>query len=127
MPTYVYSCDCGQTTEAIRTVANRKRGPSHCGRKMQLTITASYHIQPGFEPYRAVGGDKRIISTRAQHRDFLKEFNKVEIGNDSSMAPPKVSDAEFKFEQAAKKREIVASFAETAALSRDLANITGEP
>lgn len=94
---------------------------------MSLTITARYHIQPGFESYRAVGGDKRIIRNRAEHRDFLKRFNKVEIGNDASMAPPKMSDEEFKYEQGVKMREIEHSFAETAALERDLANVTGEP
>lgn len=93
---------------------------------MALTITASYHIQPGFEPYRAVGTDGRIVKTRKAHRDMLKEFGKVEVGNDSSCAPPKMEPGEFEFHQAAKKREIVASFAETAALERDLANFTGD-
>lgn len=128
MPLYEYECGiCKVHEEATRTVADRHSGPSHCGQKMGLTITANYHIQPGFEPYRAIGGDKRIIRTRAEHRDFLKRFNKVEVGNDASMAPPKISDEEFQHEQVAKKREIVASFAETAALERDLANLTGEP
>lgn len=107
-------------------MAERHEGPSHCGQKMSLTITASYHIQPGFEPYRAIGGDKRIIRNRSEHRDFLKRFNKIEIGNDASMAPPKISDEEFAYEQAEKKREIVDSFAKTAALERDLANLAGE-
>jgi hypothetical protein len=94
---------------------------------MALTITASYHIQPSFEPYRAVGTDGRIISTRKAHRDMLKEFNKVEVGNDASVAPPKMEPGEFEHHQAAKKREIMDSFAETASLERDLANFTGEP
>lgn len=94
---------------------------------MGLTITASYHIQPTFEPYRAVGTDGRIVSTRKAHRDMLKEFGKVEVGNDSSVAPPKMSDEEFNFHRAAKKREIEASFAETDALAHDLAKFTGEP
>lgn len=90
-----------------------------------LQITAQYHIQPGFEPYRAVGLDKRIVTTRAQHRDLLKEFNKVEIGNDTSMAPPKISDEEFKYQQSQQRAEIERSFAETDALARDLAHFTG--
>lgn len=92
---------------------------------MALTITASYHIQPSFEPYRAVGVDGRIIKTRAAHRDMLKEFNKVEVGNDSSVAPPRISDEEFQHDQTLKKREIEASFAETDRLAADLANFSG--
>ena len=127
IPLYQYECVCGAQEEATRTVADRHSGPSHCGQKMALTITASYHIQPGFEPYRAVGIDGRIVSTRKQHRDMLKEFGKVEVGNDSSVAPPKMEPGEFEHLQAAKKREIVASFAETDALAHDLAKFTGEP
>lgn len=93
---------------------------------MSLIITAAYHIQPGFEPYRAVGGDKRIIRNRAEHRDFLKRFNKVEIGNDASMAPPKAEPGEFEHQQALKKREIEASFHENTKLAADLASFTGE-
>lgn len=101
---------------------------------MKLTITAAYHIQPSFTPYKAIGGDRRYIKNRGEHRDFLKEFNYEEVGNDPSMAAPAMSDEEFTYERAKQKAEIERSFVETEKLTRDLAAIspdlakpTGEP
>ena len=128
MPTYLYGCSvCGQQKEATRTVANRRRAPRHCGRGMKIQITARYHIQPAFTPYRAIGGDRRAIHTRAEHRDFLKEFNYEEVGNDASMAPPPVSDEEFMYERNKQRAEIEHSFMETEKLTRDLADLAKSP
>lgn len=86
---YAYFCDCGAKTEAQRSVANRKRGPRHCGKVMKLEITGGQLIIKPFESYIAVGApDKRVVRTRTEHRDMLRELGKVEIGNDASMAPP---------------------------------------
>jgi hypothetical protein len=92
---YAYSCDCGAKAEATRTVANRKRGPRHCGKTMKLEITGGQLIIKPFESYIAVGApDKRVVRTRTEHRDMLRELGKVEIGNDQSMAPPVIHPEE---------------------------------
>jgi hypothetical protein len=86
---YVYSCSCGTRTEAHRKVKDRRRSPKHCGKSMKLEISGGQLIIKPFESYIAVGApDKRVIRTRTEHRDMLRELGKVEIGNDSSMAPP---------------------------------------
>lgn len=104
MPTYVYRCDsCGTTCEAYRTVAERGNAPLCCGGvPMRQKITASYHISPTFQPYRAVGEEYgRPIRSKREHREYLRKHGYVEIGNDPSMAPPpRDPDRE-----AAKKRE----------------------
>lgn len=56
---------------------------------MKLEISGGQLIIKPFESYIAVGApDKRVVRTRTEHRDMLRELGKVEIGNDSSMAPP---------------------------------------
>jgi hypothetical protein len=92
---YSYVCDCGAKAEATRSVANRKRGPRHCGKVMSLEITGGQLIIKPFESYIAVGApDKRVVRTRTEHRDMLRELGKVEIGNDASMAPPTIHPEE---------------------------------
>lgn len=103
---YAYSCDCGAKTEAQRSVANRKRGPRHCGKTMKLEITGGQLIIKPFEAYIAVGTDKRIVRTRTEHRDMLRQFGKVEIGNDSSMAPPTVHPEEQRARDADMQRSL---------------------
>lgn len=58
------------------------------------------------QPYRAMGtdvatGTAPMITSRSEHREFLRRNNYVELGNDSSLqAPPKeraaISDREIK-------------------------------
>lgn len=50
---------------------------------MQLQIVASYVI-PDIEPYKAMGGDMsgKHITSRRQHREFLKRNRFVEVGNE---------------------------------------------
>lgn len=45
-------------------------------------------VAPLFTPYKAVAGDRRYVNTRQEHRDFLRQHNFIEVGNDPSMAPP---------------------------------------
>lgn len=89
---YVYVCSCGAKAEAHRKVKDRRRSPRHCGRPMKLEITGGQLIIKPFEAYIAVGTDKRIVRSRTEHRDMLRQFGKVEIGNDASMAPPPASE-----------------------------------
>jgi len=54
-------------------------------------------VMRDIEPYQAMGTDIATgtapwITSRSQHRDYIKRNNYVELGNDSSLqAPPKVN------------------------------------
>ena len=122
MPTYSYACACGARQEAQRTVANRKRGPRHCGKVMKIEITGGQLIIKPFESYIAVGTDKRIVRTRTEHRDMLRQFGKVEIGNDASMAPPVIHPEE----QRSRDVDMQRSLAELRQLSSESAGIETE-
>lgn len=119
---YAYVCDCGAKSEAQRSVANRKRGPRHCGKVMKLQITGGQLIIKPFESYIAVGTDKRLVRTRTEHRDMLREFGKVEIGNDASMAPPVIHPEE----QRSRDNEMQRSLAELRQFSSESVGIDAE-
>jgi len=83
---------------------------------MGLTITALTIFSPDLSP--------TARRHRRPHRHYPKtasghaqRVGKVEVGNDSSVAPPKMEQESSSIFKAAKKREIVASFAETDAFS----------
>jgi putative FmdB family regulatory protein len=120
MPIYEYRCQrCERVQEAHRKVAARNRAPKCCGMAAKPIISASYHIMPLFKEYRAIGGDRRYIRTRQEHKDFLRQFNYDEVGNDKSYAPPPddpVADA-------AKKAEVAASFEQLKNVPKDIANV----
>jgi hypothetical protein len=75
MPIYEVKCAiCGDIQDIVRKVAERESHlPECCGRKMH-NIT----------PYRAVAVDKKtgerpLITSRHQHREFLKRNDYVEM------------------------------------------------
>ena len=41
-----------------------------------------HHIMPDIEPYRAVAGDQRVITSRSKEREFLKQHNCIQVGNE---------------------------------------------
>lgn len=47
---------------------------------------SSHHVIPDIEPYIAVTGDMegKWITSRKQHREFLKRNNLVEVGNEKA-------------------------------------------
>lgn len=69
-------------------------------------------VAPLFESYRAVGRGRPMIRTKQEHRDYLRQNNYEEVGNDSSMAPPKMCDREFAHQQSEQLKEIKESFLE---------------
>lgn len=119
---YSYLCGCGARTEAHRKVKDRRRSPRHCGKPMALEITGGQLIIKPFESYIAVGTDKRLVRTRTEHRDMLREFGKVEVGNDASMAPPVVSREDQAFRESDMRR----SLAELRQLSSESVGIDAE-
>lgn len=119
---YAYVCSCGAHAEAVRSVKNRRRGPRHCGKTMAIEITGGHLIIKPFESYVAVGTDRRIVRTRTEHRDMLRQFGKVEIGNDQSMAPPVIHPEEQRTRDADMSRSLV----ELRQLSSESAGIAPE-
>jgi len=43
---------------------------------------APFHIMPMFQEYRAVGVDNRIVKTRTDHKNMLKDHGFTEVGNE---------------------------------------------
>lgn len=84
MPLYVYACDhCGDQTEQVNTVAERHTGAPSCHGVMRLTIQAAY-VTPDIQPYIAMAGDRmgKPITSRKEHREFLKRNRFTEVGNE---------------------------------------------
>src|SRR5688572_4097589 len=56
--------------------------------KPQKQKARSHYIIPDIEPYKAVGGDMagKYITSRSQHREFLKRNGFEEVGNDSGQS-----------------------------------------
>lgn len=112
MPIYVHECKCGHKVEEFRHMKDYKRKPKHCGKPMPQVITGDHYVWNSFSEYRAVGRGRPIIKTRQQHKDYLRENNYEEVGNDSSMAPPELnmSAAEIAHRTEQKRREELAAF-----------------
>jgi putative FmdB family regulatory protein len=54
MPLYEYRClTCRETTEAMRSVADRDNAPAcdHCGEVTRKIISLNGKVHPDFEPY----------------------------------------------------------------------------
>lgn len=108
MPTYLYACqgECGQDFESWKLISERNITPIHCGVESKRIMNAPM-VAPLFESYRAVGlPGKPWIRTKTEHRSKLREHGKEEVGNDASVAPPKMSDAEFSYQQGEQLKEI---------------------
>ena len=83
MPTYDYRCPtCGRVTEAARTVDERNSAPD-CHGPMIRIISAPAMVMPDIQPYRAIV-DGSTISSRAQHREYLRKHGLIEVGNEGS-------------------------------------------
>ncbi len=87
MPTYDYRCEkCEKSKTEYRTVENRNLGPfCSCGTQMAKVISAPAMVIPDIQPYKAVAGDQRWITSRKQHREFLRENSLVEVGNEGRL------------------------------------------
>jgi hypothetical protein len=49
---------------------------------MEKIISTPSMVMPDIQPYKAVAGDGRWITSRSQHRNFLRENGLVEVGNE---------------------------------------------
>lgn len=84
MPVYQYQCPkCKKNRDEYRTMETRHEGPlCSCGAKMDKVICAPSMVIPDIQPYKAVAGDQRWITSRSQHRQFLRENGLEEVGNE---------------------------------------------
>lgn len=90
--------------EAFRTIDERNNGPTCCGETTEKQIARS-HVAPLFSAYKAVGAERgKVIRSRDEHRNYLKQHGYEEVGNDPSYAPPKI-DPEQQAERAKEMRE----------------------
>lgn len=123
MPLYCYACPkCGASEEAYRKIAQRRRSPPHaCGRMVLELRPTAVSV---FTPYKAMGGDRRMVRNHDEHRSFLREFGYEEVGNDSSMAPPDlhVSDAEWEQDRTRKVADLERNVSGTNAILGNLAD-----
>lgn len=94
MPLYDIKCDgCGYETEIFRSLDKFDDPlPFHCFHEMRRVLSAP-RVMSDIAEYRAAAADKEtgekpMITSRSQHREFLKRNNYVELGNDMP-APPK--------------------------------------
>ena len=63
-------------------------------------------VAPMFQEYRAVGiPGTPWVKSKDQHKNLLRQHNKIEIGNDSSMTDT-LSDKEFQYSQQEKMKEL---------------------
>lgn len=53
----------------------------------------AFYIMPEFQPYRAVGVDNSVVTSRSQHKQMLKDNNLEEVGNEK---PKWMKDRELK-------------------------------
>ena len=86
MPIYLVRCEeCGQEQDIFRRIAEMDNVPD-CHGPMKHVLCAPM-INPDISPYRAVAVDKKTgkmpyITSRKEHREFLKRNNYCEIGSD---------------------------------------------
>lgn len=85
MPIYEVKCAiCGDIQDIVRKVDERESHlPECCGKKMHNILSAT-RGNVDITPYRAVAIDKRtgerpLITSRHQHREFLKRNDYVEM------------------------------------------------
>ena len=101
---------CDKELDYYAKLKDRKKTPMHCGKKMQRVMVASM-VAPMFQEYRAIGiPGQPWIKTKAEHLATLKRHNKVEVGNDSSVAPPKMDRGEFEHFKREQLKEIQSDF-----------------
>lgn len=88
MPLYGIKCDgCGHEEDIFRSLDQFNEPlPFHCFHEMRRVLCAP-RVMSDIEPYQAVASDIATgkpphISSRSQHREFLKRNGYVELGNE---------------------------------------------
>lgn len=85
MPLYDWKCEhCGLQVEVLRSMREALEPVfCTCGVPMVQQLSAAY-VSADIAPYKAVAGDRagKWITSRREHREFLKRNRLVELGNE---------------------------------------------
>lgn len=85
MPLYDWKCQaCDAQVEVLRPMWQALEPQiCTCGMSMVQQLSAA-HVSPDIAPYQAVAGDRagEYITSRREHREFLKRNRFVEVGNE---------------------------------------------
>jgi len=88
MPIYHSICACGHSEDYYQTIEGRDDAPTHCGQRMQRIITAPSMVMDDIEPYKSMATGE-MITSRSRHREHLKDYGMVEVGNETKYLFPK--------------------------------------
>lgn len=95
--------------------------PNCCGSEMSVLADpklggvevkkASFHVNPDIAPYQAMGVDAKtgkapVITSRREHREFLKRNGYIEIGNETPIPKREAPDHNVRRELAEATREV---------------------
>jgi hypothetical protein len=85
---YEWECvECGAVREVVSSIAHRNAveycGDGHDVSAMHRIITRAPIAIADIAPYQAVAGDRagQFITSRSEHREFLKRNRLVEVGD----------------------------------------------
>lgn len=121
MPTYLCACrKCGKEIEYWSTIKDRNKLPTHCGKKTKRILNAPM-VAPMFQEYQAVGiPGKPWVKSKEQHKNLLRQHNKIEVGNDTSMTDT-YTDKEFEYLKQEQTKELERDMAVIAEAEKALA------
>lgn len=100
MPMYVVRCgECSSQQDIFRPLARFDELPDCCGQRMQRVICAPAVIAD-IQPYQAMAvdvatGKPPVISSRSEHREFLRRNGYVEVGNEMPRAEKREVQGDF--------------------------------
>lgn len=81
MPIYRVKCDeCGDESDIFRSIAEYDQLPIHCGIPVHRMVCAAM-VRADIQPYRSMVTGQ-MIEGRAQHREYLRKNDLVEVGNE---------------------------------------------
>ena len=83
MPIYEYRCQkCDKLSSEYRSVDLRNLAPvCSCGGETAKVISAPSMVIPDIAPYN-VPGTSKVITSRSQHREYLRSNGLIEVGNE---------------------------------------------
>ncbi len=89
MPSYTFECQgvCRNSRTVYLSLAEHETAKFYCCKKPMQQAFVPVQTMRDIQPYRAVAVDKAtgkapMITSRSEHRDFLRRNNYIEIGND---------------------------------------------
>lgn len=110
MPLYSIKCDhCGKEQDVFRSLAKIDDLPDCCGERMHRQVCAP-HVVADIAPYQAVAvdvatGKAPVITSRSQHREYLRRNGYIEVGNE--MPKPQRKEVHGDFNVRTELREAV--------------------